>query len=167
MPFLVKMEDTTGALNKLKEIFTKKEKVDISSLKIGDIIYISLDEEDGIILKDKYKERLKFIVIVGFTPEGNAIGALLINSNVNILKRSQELYNCQFPLLKRNYCHILDYDSWLDCSDIFEISKQKIANKEAKAKGCLTEEDKERVINFLKETDVFDNATKRRYGLIK
>ena len=34
-------------------------------------------------------------------------------------------------------------------------------------KGCLTNEDDERVLNFLKDSEVFDNATKRRYGIIK
>ena len=37
----------------------------------------------------------------------------------------------------RNYRDILDYDSWLDCSDIFELSKLKITEKNGKLKGCL------------------------------
>lgn len=66
----------------------------------------------------------------------------------------------------RNYRDILSYDSWLDCSDIFEISKWKIMEKNGKLKGRLIPEDRERVIQFLQETEVFDNATKRRYGII-
>ena len=131
------MDDKTGALEKLKAIMAKAEQVDMSSVKIGDIIYVPLDEEDGLILKDGYKDRNKYIVIIGFTPEGVAIGALL------------------------------DYDSWLDCSDIFELSKLKITEKNGKLKGCLISEDRERVMQFLRETEVFDNATKRRYGIIK
>ena len=154
------MDDKTGALSKLKAMIADREKTDMSSMKIGDIIYVPLDEEDGLILKDGYKDRLKFVVIIGFTPEGVAVGALLINSEIDPLKRSQELLDCQYPLLLRDYRHILSYDSWLDCSDIFEIPKFKM-------KGCLTEEDRERVMDFLRETDVFDNATKRRYGIIK
>lgn len=72
------MDDKTGALEKLKAIMAKAEQVDMSSVKIGDIIYVPLDEEDGLILKDGYKDRNKYIVIIGFTPEGVAIGALLI-----------------------------------------------------------------------------------------
>ena len=118
-------------------------------------------------LKDGYKDRNKYIVIIGFTPEGVAIGALLINSEIDSSKRSEELLNCQYPLMVRNYRDILDYDSWLDCSDIFELSKLKITEKNGKLKGCLISEDRERVIQFLRETEVFDNATKRRYGIIK
>lgn len=141
--------------------------MDVSSINIGDIIYVSLDEEDGLTLVDGYKDRRKYIVVIGFTPEGVAVGALLINSKIDPSKRSQELLDCQYPLQARHYRAILDYDSWLDCSDIFEIPKLKISDKEGKMKGCLIDEDRERVMEFLKETDVFDNATKRRYGIIK
>lgn len=120
------MDEKTGALSRLKAAIANKEKVDISSVKVGDIIYVSLDEEDGLILHNGYKDRLKYIVIIGFTPEGVAVGALLVNSKIDPSKRSPELSNCQYPLLHRNYNHILDYDSWLDCSDIFEIPKLKI-----------------------------------------
>lgn len=125
------MDDKTGALERLKAIMAKAEQVDMSSVKIGDIIYVPLDEEDGLILKDGYN-RNQYIVIIGFTPEGVAIGALLINSEIDSSKRSEELLNCQYPLMVRNYCDILDYDSWLDCSDIFELSKLKIMKKNGK-----------------------------------
>ena len=160
------MDDRTATLEKLKAAMTEAELVDMSSVKIGDIIYVSLDKEDGMILKNGYNSRNKYIVIIGFTPEGVAIGALLINSGIAPSKRSEELINCQYPLLARNYRNILAYDSWLDCSDIFELSKLKITEKNGKLKGCLIPEDKERVMQFLKETDVFDNATKKRYGII-
>lgn len=161
------MDDKTGTLSKLKAIIADKEKINISSINVGDIIYVPLDEEDGLTLKKGYKERLKYIVIIGFTPDGVAVGVLLINSKIDPSKRSPELYACQYTLLHRNYSHILNYDSWLDCSDILEIPKLKITKKDGKIKGRLTEDDKERVMTFLKETDVFDNVTKRYYGIIK
>lgn len=161
------MDDKNSVLEKLKAAMDEAERVDMSSVKIGDIIYVPLDEEDGLILKNGYDDRKKYIVIIGFTPEGVAIGALLINSEIDSSKkRSEELLNSQYPLLIRNYRSILDYDSWLDCSDIFELSKLKITEKDGKLKGCLTPEDRERVMAFLKETEVFDNATKKRYGII-
>lgn len=161
------MEDKDGILKNLQAQSTEEEKVDASSINVGDIIYVPLDEDDGLILKDGYKERRKYIVVIGFTPEGIAVGVLLINSKINSSKYSQELMACQYPLLVRNYKHILDYDSWLDCSDIFEIPKLKIAGKGGQLKGTLLDEDKEFIFRFLRETDVFDNATKKRYGIIK
>lgn len=161
------MDDKTGALSKLKLAIAQKEKVDTSSIQIGDIIYMPLDKEDGLTLTDGYSDRLKYIVIIGFTPEGIAVGALLINSEIDPSKRSPELLDCQYPLLHRNYNQILDYDSWLDCSDIFEIPKLKITDKDGKLKGRLTQDDKERVMTFLQETEAFTNTEKRHFGIIK
>ena len=161
------MDDFGGSLERLKAILAESEKVDMSSVKVGDIIYVTLDEEDGLILNKGYNTRNKYIVIIGFTPEGIAVGALLINSKIDPSKRSPEMLDCQYPMLLRNYPHILEYDSWLDCSDIFELSKEKISEREGRLKGCLTTEDKEHVLEFLKETDVFDIVTKRRFGLLK
>ena len=161
------MEDKGGVLESLKTMLENKELVDVSSLKVGDIIYVSLDEDDGLILKDGYKSRMKYIVIIGFTPEGHAVGSLLINSNINPLLWSEEMMNCQYPLRRTTYPYILDYDSWLDCSDIFEISKLKMSMNKARLKGRLCDEDCQRVMGCLRISDVIDNATKRRYGIIK
>ena len=144
----------------------KKESIDWSEVEIGDIIYVPLDKDDGLVLNKGYDTRKKYVVIIGFTSEGIAIGTLLINSKIDPSKRSPEMMNCQYPLLSRLYKGILDYDSWLDCSDIFELSTQKISERKGQLKGHLTEEDRIRVLEFLKETDVIDNFTKRRYGLL-
>ncbi|MDE6513975.1 MAG: hypothetical protein K2L05_07320, partial [Muribaculaceae bacterium] len=137
------MVDFRGALQRLKAQMDDAEAVDMSSVKVGDIIYVPMDEEDGLTLRNGYATRKKYIVIIGFTPEGIAVGALLINSEINPAKRSAEMMDCQYPLLSRHYPQILDYDSWLDCSDIFELSKEKIAERSGKLKGSLTAEDKE------------------------
>lgn len=144
----------------------KKESIDWSQVEIGDIIYVPLDKDDGLVLNKGYETRKKYIVIIGFTSEGIAIGTLLINSKIDPSKRSPEMLNCQYPLLSRLYKGILDYDSWLDCSDIFELSTQKISERKGLLKGHLAEEDRMRVLEFLKETDVIDNFTKKRYGLL-
>ncbi|MBD5181590.1 MAG: hypothetical protein HDS98_03465 [Bacteroidales bacterium] len=135
-------------------------------IHLGDILYLQLDEDDGLTLTGPYHTRRKYIVVIGFTPEGTAIGSLLINSHIAIFKRSRELMDCQYPLLARHYPDILQYDSWLDCSDIFELPQNRLAEKNCIVKGQLITEDLERVTEFLIETDVFDNATKRRYGIL-
>ncbi|MDE6279631.1 MAG: hypothetical protein K2M05_06620 [Paramuribaculum sp.] len=160
------MDDFRGSLKHLKAKIDEAQIVDISSIKVGDIIYVPLDEDDGLTLTNGYNTRNKYIVIIGFTPEGIALGALLINSDINPAKRSPEMMNCQYPMLMRHYPSILRYDSWLDCSDIFELSKEKISERKGKLKGCLTTEDKDRILDFLRETDLFDNVTKRRFGLL-
>lgn len=143
-----------------------RQNINIPTIQIGDIIYVILDQDDGLKLNKGYKTRRKYIVIIGFTDEGIAIGALLINSKIDPSKYSQELLNCQYPLLARNYRNILEYDSWLDCSDIFELSQQKLSERILDLKGKLIEEDRERIFQFLKDTDIIDNITKKRFGLI-
>ena len=163
------MDDKKGILTRLKQDFFKGQQINTDSvrkLKIGDIIYIPLDREDGLILKGKYNTRKKYVVIIGFTPEGKAVGSLLVNSNIDPSKQSKELMDCQYPLSLKNYPDILEYSSWLDCSDIFEISNTKIINRKSLLKGTLIEEDIERVMQLLRETDVFDNVTKRSYGIL-
>lgn len=34
-------------------------------MEIGDIVYVSLDREDGLVLNDGYDSRNKYIVIIG------------------------------------------------------------------------------------------------------
>ncbi|MDE6336160.1 MAG: hypothetical protein K2L34_06285 [Muribaculaceae bacterium] len=160
------MDDIKSSLERIRAQFVEAEKINMASINVGDIIYVSLDEEDGLILNKGYTTRKKFIVIIGFTPEGIAVGALLINSRLTPSKRSREMMDSQYLLLRRNYPSILDYDSWLDCSDIFELSKDKISERNARLKGSLIEDDKERVFNILRETDMIDNITKRRFGII-
>ena len=160
------MEDKLASLENLKRQMEASERDSITELKIGDIVYVSLDEEDGLILNKGFDTRRKYIVVIGFTPEGIAVGALLINSNINASKRSPELLDCQYPILARHYRSILKYDSWLDCSYIFELSITKLNEREGKVKGSLIEDDRDRVMSFLKETDMIDNFTKRRFGLI-
>lgn len=57
------MDDKTGALEKLKAIMAKAEQVDMSSVKIGDIIYVPLDEEDGLILKMDIKTAINILLL--------------------------------------------------------------------------------------------------------
>lgn len=160
------LDDPRGSLNSLKASLDEAEIADMSSVNVGDIIYVPLDECDGLTLNKGYDTRRKYIVIVGFTKDGIAIGALLINSRIDPSKRSPMMLNCQYPILVRHYRGILDYDSWIDCSDIFELSRAKITDRKGRLKGHLIAEDKERVLDFLRESDLIDNITKRKYGLI-
>lgn len=130
---------------------------------IGRIVYMDMTEDDGLILKGKYKTRKKYFVIVGFTIDGKIIGSLLINTNPN--EYSPEIGACQYPLKKKDYVNILDYDCWLDCSQFFEIHRARIL-KEGENVGELTEQDRNLILQFLVETDVHSNKTKRWYGLI-
>ena len=63
------MVDFRGALQRLKKQMDDAEAVDMSLVKVGDIIYVPMEEEDGLTLRNGYATRNKYIVIIGFTPE--------------------------------------------------------------------------------------------------
>lgn len=160
------MDDALARLKELRAKLIAEENVSEHNLKVGDIIYVSLGSDDGLILRDGFSTRYKYLVIVGFTSEGNIIGSLLINSNINQQKWSQEFLDCQYPLLHKHYLHILDYTSWLDCTELFEFGADALAKRGALLKGALTEEDKQNVLTMLRNSEVIDKATKRRFGLL-
>jgi hypothetical protein len=144
----------------------QKKTVTENDFSVGTILYMSLDVSDGITPKDGFFDRKKYFVVIGITPEGNAVGALLINSNINPhVIYTEELICCQYPVKQSDYPAILEYNSYIDCSEIFEIGKEKI-KKYGVVKGYLTEQDKELIIHFLKETEVISVKEKKRYGLL-
>ena len=58
------MDDLRCALERLKAQMEEAEIADMSSVKVGDIIYVPLDEEDGLTLTHGYDTRRKYIVII-------------------------------------------------------------------------------------------------------
>lgn len=159
------MGDWKSALGAFREkTFAKEEKVNEEHLKVGSVIKVALDESDGLVLKPGYKNRDKYIVIIGFTKEGNIIGALLINTDPATY--TKELRECQFQVKKSKYPAILDYDSWLNCGNILDINKDKLIKKGA-FKGEFQEDDLGYVMEFLKNTEMYTPKDKRKYGIIE
>ncbi len=155
------MEDKGDTLRKLKEQFEKEQKIDASSVAIGDIIYVSLTSEDGLTLNEGYDSRLKYIVVVGFTADHNIIGALLINSKEN----PPGLNRYQYCILQSKYPGVIDYDSWLDCSQLFTLSLSRIKERVGLLKGKLLPDDLEWALSILRDCDLIDNATKKHFGI--
>lgn len=146
---------------KKKKIFLKVKE---EHLVKGNVIYIPLSAEDGLIVTGGYKERNKYIIIIGMTDDGFVIGSLLINTDPN--DATPELGACQFPLKLRDYPSILDYDSWLDCSQLFRIGKKKVLSR-GEFCGSIIESDWNLIWPFLRETDAISNKEKREFGIIE
>ena len=51
-----------------------------SSINIGDVHLLRLDQTNGITPKNDDTTRNKFFIVLGFDNEGNVIGGLVINS---------------------------------------------------------------------------------------
>ncbi len=158
--------DNEGLLGKLRDKLLDEERKAASDMQVGDILYVSLDRKDGLKLNKGYDTRLKYIVIVGVTSNGFAVGVLYINSKIDPSKLSEGFFECQYRLLKSDYEKILDYDSWLDCSFIKEYTKEHLIDKGAMKKGELTDEDFDKIRKLLRETPVIRNSEKKRFGII-
>ena len=63
------MEDKDGVLARLQARIADAELVDMSSVRIGDILYVPLDEDDGLTLTGGYDTRKKYICHL-YTLEG-------------------------------------------------------------------------------------------------
>lgn len=59
------------------------DKLAQDNLNVGDVHLLNLDQKNGITPKAGDAARNKFFIILGFDNEGNVIGGLVINSNIN------------------------------------------------------------------------------------
>ena len=133
-----------------------------NQIKRGAVIYAPLGEEEGVKVLGGYRVKNKFAVILGESAEGMIIGSLLVNTKANT--GSKAVDSCQYPLKESNY-KWLDYSSWLDCSCLKEIPRQKV--KSARFCGNLNQEDLDLAIKCIQETHLINDKTKKKFGLSK
>jgi len=135
------------------------------SFSTGKVLKMALTEDEGIVLKNRAIQRLKYFVVIGQDIENGLIGSLLINSNVNKnVINTKTLLDCQFPLQEKDYDFLI-YNSYLDCSELFELDKIKIMQKGMEA-GELTSRDRMSVMEHLRYSEVISQKLKRRYKII-
>ena len=61
---------------------------------------------------------------------------------------------------------ILEYDSWLDCTDLFDLKRRKIVARKAMLRCHLTEDDHKNVIQIVRDSELIEEHDKRIFGLI-
>lgn len=155
------MEDKDGVLAKLhEEVCIVKSAEDLS---VGDIIYVELDQADGINTQG-YPTRLKYVVVSGAKSDRKQIAAVLINSE-NDYSNDPEWQKEQYLLSQKNYANFLEYDSWLDCFEIKELKVRKIVARKAEKKGCLNTYDLCIMMQKLKDSEFIDDHLKKVYGI--
>ena len=157
--------DQEGKLANLKQSIKGASLVkSIGDLKVGTVIYVEMDENDGLVLKDGYKTRLKYVVVAGAKSNKKEICAVLINSDADY-SEDPDWKAEQYPLLQSNYPGFLDHDSWLDCTDPKPLTVKKLKAKKAEVSGSLLEEDLAVVMDKLKNSDFVEPHMKKVFGL--
>lgn len=157
--------DFEGKLADLKENLKAASLVQSADdLKVGTIIYVEMDKNDGLVLNDGYPTRLKYVVVAGSKSDRKEVCAVLVNTDADY-SDAPDWKAEQYPLLQKNYPEVLDYDSWLDCTDPKTLTVRKLKAKKAEVKGCLTTDDLKAVMTKLKNSDFIDPHTKKVYGI--
>ena len=131
-------------------------------IKKGTVVYLTLTEDEGLVLNQGYDSRNKFITILKELPDEYIIGSLLINSDPNL--GNTLISDCQYPLKSADYPDFLEHLSWLDCSQIFRIPKSKVLK--GGYCGELSVNDMSLVWECLQNTKTISLKDKIRYGIL-
>lgn len=159
------MDDKDGVLARLKDEKEEENLVkSIDDLKVGTVVYVEMDKNDGLVLNDGYPTRLKYVVVAGAKTNRKEVIAVLINSEADF-SNAPDWKAEQYPLLQCNYPVFLVRDSWVDCTDPKVLTVRKLKAKKAKVSGRLTPDDLNAVMTKLKGSDFIDTHTKKVFGI--
>lgn len=134
-------------------------------LNVGDIVYQTLDRNDGLTLTGEYATRKKFFVIVGKNSKGDVIGLCLVNSNIDFYKDVPQMQKFQYILKQADYPAVLTKDSRLDCAVLFPMKARKSVAVKAKVVGHLTEADEKAVLPLVASCGFIDEHVRKVFQL--
>ena len=134
-------------------------------LNVGDIVYQTLDRNDGLTLTGEYATRNKFFVIVGKNSKGDATGLCLVNSNIDFYKDVPQMQKFQYILKQADYPEVLTKDSRLDCAVLFPMKARKSVAVKAKVVGHLTEADEKAVLPLVASCGFIDEHVRKVFRL--
>lgn len=139
--------------------------VTVERITAGALIRTVLSVDDGLIFKNGRKEKPKRLVIIGYDKERQlCYGSVLVNTEMSPQSRySEEYLATQYLLRQDNYPEFLDYNSYVDCGQLFAIPYQKLAKGEYF--GELTDEDCKGVFDILETTETLTTKQKKRFGI--
>jgi hypothetical protein len=158
--------DFKGKLGDLKKSIDEASRVkSIADLTIGTVVYVEMDKNDGLTLTSGYTTRLKYVVVAGAKSDKKEVCAVLMNTDADYSDDPTWRAD-QYLLLQRDYPGILDYNSWLDCTDPKTLTVRKLKAKKAEVKGHLTDDDLKAVMSKLKNSEFISTHLKKIYGIL-
>ena len=93
------------------------------AISIGDVHKLPLTQGEGITPKGGHATRNKFLIVLGFDSDGNMIGGVVINSNINH-HLPPSITDYLMPVTV-NQCSFLVHDSFINCSHLIVVRKDK------------------------------------------
>ncbi len=125
-----------------------------------------LTSDEGVIPKNfGDTSRNKYFVVVGKTKDGNILGFVLINSNIN-RNLSVKLQHLHYPIKKDDY-GFLEHDSFIYCGELKEMTTDKFSSLyEGDRCGMIHADDMYHVIESLKESTIETPKHLKKFGLL-
>jgi hypothetical protein len=128
-------------MTNLKDLLSAEslENLTTSQAVEGSVFRMHLGIEEGVRGKNPGDVgRNKYFVVLGHDTEGNAIGFVLVDTNINpnLPKKRQEAH---YRILAKDNAFLDGVDRYVDCSDFKVISKRRFAELfgSEKAKGTI------------------------------
>ena len=107
----------------------QKERLITSSLSEGEVFRMHLGDEENVKGKNSGDDgRNKYFIIIGHDSEGNAIGFVLIDTQINpyLPDKRKDMH---YPLSAKKYTFLEGINRFVDCSDFKIISNKKFTDK--------------------------------------
>jgi hypothetical protein len=147
------------------EYLRQQRQVTDERIAVGALIRTMLSESDGLVFKNGRTEKPKRLVVIGLDHEqALCFGSVLVNTKLNPKAQySAEYLSAQYELKKENYPEFLDYNSFVDCGELFSIPIERL--KQGEFFGFLTDEDRNGIFDLLETSDIFSTKQKKRYGI--
>lgn len=139
------------------------DKLAQDNLNIGDVHLLNLDQNNGITPKAGDNTRNKFFIILGFDTDGNVIGGLVINSNINY-NLPTSVTDYQLPVTVEQ-APFLEHNSFINCSKII-VAKRSKFNKSTYRGAIYDTEIMELIINTVKESPTVNKKQLKEFGII-
>lgn len=147
------------------EYLRQQRQVTDERIAVGALIRTMLSETDGLVFKNGRTEKPKRLVVIGVDHEqALCFGSVLVNTKLNPKAQySAEYLSAQYELKQENYPEFLDYNSFVDCGELFSIPVERL--KQGEFFGFLTDEDLNGIFDLLETSDIFSTKEKKRYGI--
>ena len=121
-------------------------------------------------VSDTNPPKEKRIIIIGIDNTEKYVGVILFNTAINWKAISTiELAKLQYYLTKEDNPEILQWDSYIDCSDLFEFTKEELVESLIRnpenVLGEIKQEDFEEVIKLVKISPKITTKKLKKYNL--
>ena len=134
----------------------------------GEVYRLRLSSSEGVVAKNKGDDgRKKYFIVIGKDQEGNAIGFVLIKSDINpYLPACRKVLH--YLLKTTDYDFLEGEDRFVDCSDFKKISKERFADlfSAEKQKGKINQQDVKKIKDLICSYENVSMKMLRRFGLM-